>query len=175
MRKRHFLSALPLIGTAFVFLGSTPVSAQAPAPNTPSSQNASQSQSSTQALAKDPVAASPSPSPDKPKKVWTNENLTDTNGHVSVVGDPKNAARGGFSGPQADPQYIANTKKQLEKLDAELADTNKKLATLKDFNAGESVSYSGYQYRKGYEREPVNDQIRELEERESRRRPKSTR
>ena len=164
MRTRLFLSGLPPICAAFLFLGSVSVAAQAPASNSSSTQNTAQPQSSGQPAAKDPAATSLSPNPDKAKKVWTNENLADSNGHVSVVGDPKHAARGGSSGPQADPQYIANAKKQLEKLDTELADTNKKLAVLKDFNAGESVSYSGYQYRKGYDREPVNDQIRELEE-----------
>lgn len=96
--------------------------------------------------------------------MWTNENLADSNGHVSVVGDPKNVTKGSSSAQQADPQYISNARKQLEKLETELADTNKKLSNLKDFAAGESVSYSGYQYRKGYDREPVKDQIRELEE-----------
>lgn len=169
MGKHFFLLVLQLICTACLFLGflgSSPGSAQAPAPSSSSTQNGSQTQSSTQPQAKDPAAPAPSPNPnpDKPKKVWTNENLAEANGNVSVVGDPKHAARGGSSNPQADPQFIANTKKQLEKLEMELGDTNKKLATLKDFNAGESVSYSGYQYRKGYDREPVNDQIRELEE-----------
>jgi hypothetical protein len=104
------------------------------------------------------------PNPTKPSKVWTNENLAEANGHVSVVGDPKNASKGGGSGQLADPQYIANTRKQLEKLQSELADTDKKLADLKKFTAGESVSYSGYQYRKGYDREPVDAKIRDLEE-----------
>ena len=164
MRTRLFLSRLAPICIAFPFLASVPVSAQDPAANPSSTRNASQPQSSTQSAAKDPALTSPAPNPDKAKKVWTNENLADSNGHISVVGDPKHAARGGSSGQRADPQYIASTKKQLEKLDTELADTNRKLAALKDFNAGESVSYSGYQYRKGYDREPVNDQIRELEE-----------
>jgi hypothetical protein len=160
---QHRLSSVGLVAlcTGLSLLGAARASAQAPTPSASSGQSAQQSQASAQPPAKD--SATPA-NPDKPKKVWTNENLPDSNGHVSVVGDPKNAAKGSSTGQQADPQYIANARKQLEKLETELAEMNKKLANLKDFAAGESVSYSGYQYRKGYDREPVNDQIRELEE-----------
>jgi hypothetical protein len=161
MQRRLFPAGLAALCAGLLFYGLTKASAQAPAPSSSSTQNASQSQASTQAPPKD--SATPA-NAEKPKKVWTNENLADSNGHVSVVGDPKNAAKAGTSGQRADLQYIANTRKQLEKLQSELDDTNKKLANLRDFAAGESVSYSGYQYRKGYDREPVGDQIRELEE-----------
>jgi hypothetical protein len=97
------------------------------------------------------------------KKVWTNENLSDANGPVSVVGDPKNPAKGKTDTP-ADPQYIANARKQLEKLQSDLADTEKQLVALRDFSAGEPSHSAGKQLNKSYNQTPVNEQIRNLEE-----------
>ncbi len=42
----------------------------------------------------------------KPKKVWTNENLSGANGAVSVVGDPKSKPKPASSKP-ANAQYLA--------------------------------------------------------------------
>jgi hypothetical protein len=163
MRKRRFfpVGVLTLSGAFFHFAPAyTQGSGQEPAPSS------AQSQVSVPSPAQPPTKrTTPATAPAKPGKVWTNENLAEANGPVSVVGDPKKPAKGApGSAPSADPQYIANTRKQLEKLQSELADTNKKLVDLKDFLAGESVSYSGYQYRKGYDREPVDAQIHNLEE-----------
>jgi hypothetical protein len=97
------------------------------------------------------------------KKVWTNENLSDANGPVSVVGDPKNPVKGKTDSP-ADPQYVANARKQLEKLQSDLADTEKQLVALKDFSSGEPSHSAGKQLNKSYNQTPVNEQIRNLEE-----------
>jgi hypothetical protein len=125
-------------------------------------------------LRQDP-ATTPSQSQAKPsttpvgaknsKKIWTNENLADANGPVSVVGDPKNPGKGipGSDKP-ADPQYVANARKQLEKLQADLADANKQLLALKNFTAGEPSTSAGKQLNKGYNRTPVDQQIVALEE-----------
>jgi hypothetical protein len=97
------------------------------------------------------------------KKVWTNENLSDANGPISVVGDPKNPVKGKTETP-ADPQYVANARKQLEKLQSDLADTEKQLVALKDFSSGEPSHSAGKQWNKSYNQTPVNEQIRNLEE-----------
>src|SRR5207244_12956825 len=68
----------------------------APAPQSPSQD------SSTPAEAK------------KPKKVWTNENISGANGTVSVVGDPKNKPKPAPSKP-VDAQYVASVRRQLDK------------------------------------------------------------
>jgi hypothetical protein len=131
-------------------------------------------QSSDRVLRQDP-ATTPSQSQAKPsttpvgaknsKKVWTNENLADANGPVSVVGDPKNPGKGipGSDKP-ADPQYVANARKQLEKLQADLADANKQLLALRNFTAGEPSTSAGKQLNKSYNRTPVDQQIVALEE-----------
>jgi len=51
----------------------------------------------------------------KPKKVWTNENLSGANGAVSVVGDPKSKPKPSSSKP-ANAQYLGSVRKQLDKL-----------------------------------------------------------
>jgi hypothetical protein len=134
--------------------------AQNPAP--------SASQSSTPA----PVASSTPPQDanavapadaKKIKKVWTNEDVGGLNGPVSVVGNSKNLGKGGSDG-KADGQYIANTRKELAKLQSQLDDTEKQLADLKDFSEGKAPATSGsYQIDKGYNRVPVNQQIISLQ------------
>jgi hypothetical protein len=101
----------------------------------------------------------------KPKKVWTNENLSGANGSVSVVGDPRNLPKNkpGANKP-ADAQYAASVKKQLEKLQAQIDDIDKQLADFKRFNSGEPSPTSGsVQLHKGYSRDPVDAQMKALE------------
>jgi hypothetical protein len=116
--------------------------------------------------------APPAPSQDstppaetkKPKKVWTNENLSGANGAVSVVGDPKNKPKPASSKP-ANAQYVASVRKQLDKLQGEVAGIDKQLLDLKNFSAGEpSTSASGIKLNKSYEREPIEVQMRALQD-----------
>jgi len=102
----------------------------------------------------------------KAKKVLTNDDLSQTNGKISVVGDakeqpkPKPAAR-------ATPatQYIASLRNQLEWLEKQLKDVNKQIIDLKNFNAGEpSTRASGVQLDQRHQREPIEVQIRALED-----------
>jgi chromosome segregation ATPase len=100
----------------------------------------------------------------KPKKVWTNEDVNGLSGPVSVVGNSKNSGKAGSSA-KADPQYIANTRKELAKLQSQLDDTDKQLSDLKDFSEGKApATSSGYQINKGYNRVPVDQQITSLQD-----------
>jgi hypothetical protein len=119
-------------------------------------------------------AASPAPTPDttataaadakKTKKVWTNDDVNGLSGPVSVVGNSKNLGKAGGAGSKADGQYIVNTRKELAKLQSQMDDTNKQLADLTDFSAGKAAATSsGYQINKGYNREPVDQQITGLQ------------
>ena len=125
------------------------------------------------AAAQSPDTSSPSPAAPsqnaappaeakKPKKVWTNENLGDANGAVSIVGDPKSKLKPSAAKP-ADAQYIASARKQLEKLQAQIADADEQIADLTNFSKGEPNSSSGIQLDKGYRREPIDVQIRALQ------------
>ena len=71
----------------------------------------------------------------KPKKVWTNENLSGANSAVFVVGDPKNKPKPSSSKP-ANAQYLASVRKQLDKLQGEIAGIDKQLVDLKNFSDG---------------------------------------
>ena len=112
--------------------------------------------------------APPAPSQDsatpaetkKPKKVWTNENLSGASGSVSVVDDPKNAPKAVSSKP-INAQYVASVRKQLDKLQGQVADIDKQLVDLKNFSEGEpSTSASGLKLNKSYDREPIEVQMR---------------
>ena len=118
-----------------------------------------------------PSPAAPSPDPakpadeSKPKKVWTNENISGASGVVSVVGDQKGSAKM-KSNPEkpADAQYIANTRKELEKLQTQMDETKKQIADLTNFSKGDSsANASGIKLDRNYAREPIEVQIRSLE------------
>lgn len=117
-----------------------------------------------------PAAPSQNPAPTtdttKPKKVWTNDNLSHANGAVSIVGDSNNGSKTKpASGKPADAQYVASVRKQLEKLQEQIAEVDKQLVDLKNFSAGEpSSSASGIKLNKSYDRDPVQVQIRELQD-----------
>jgi hypothetical protein len=103
----------------------------------------------------------------KTKKIWTNDDVNNLNGPVSVVGDAKNSGKAS-SAATADPQYIANVKKQLEKLRSQLEDTDKQLSDLKNFSDGKGATTSGgYEFTKGYNRVPVDQQISNLQAKKS--------
>lgn len=119
------------------------------------SLNAAQQQASTPAALEEK----------KPKKVWTNEDLS---GHHDPA--PASSKNAKDSPPkkstpgQADAQFVANTRKQLAKLESELKDTDQQLSDLKDFLAGKpAATSSGYPLNKGYNRVPVDQQITNLE------------
>jgi hypothetical protein len=121
-----------------------------------------------------PATPAQSPSPDstsateakKPKKVWTNENLGGAGGTVSVVGDPKSKPKPVSSGKTANAGYIAQVRKQLEKYQDQIVDIDKQLLDLKNFSEGEpsTKATSGIKLNKSYNREPIEVQIRTLQD-----------
>jgi hypothetical protein len=152
-----------VLSSVFVFCGAvthSPCFAQSAAPST--SQSPNPAPAASPAPAQDATAPAPA-DPKKSKKVWTNEDVNGLNGPVSVVGNSKNLGKGG-AGAKADGQYIANTRKELAKLQSQLEDTAKQLVDLKDFSEGKTpATSSGYQINKGYNRVPVDQQITGLQ------------
>jgi chaperonin cofactor prefoldin len=127
-------------------------SAAAQSPDPASSQAASQSQDSTA-----PADAQ------KPKKVWTNDDVKAA-GPVSVVGNPKSKPK--TSAPKTvNDSYVASVRKQLEKLQKQIADIDKQLTDLKNFSEGDpSNNASGIKLNKSYDREPIEVQMRALQD-----------
>jgi chaperonin cofactor prefoldin len=107
--------------------------------------------------------AAPPAEAKKPKKVWTNEDIPRSTGAVSVVGDAKSKPQPAAARP-ANAQYVASVRKQLEKLQGQIADIDKQLVDLKNFSEGEpSTSASGVKLNKNYSREPIEVQMRALQ------------
>lgn len=104
----------------------------------------------------------------KPKKVLTNEDLSNSNGKISVVGNGQNnpGSKPKAAAPKtANPQYVASVRDQIEKLLKQIVDVDKQITDLKNFKAGEpTTNSSGVQLDKRYEREPVEVQIRALQD-----------
>jgi hypothetical protein len=135
--------------------------AQSPTPST--SQSPIPAPATAPAQPQDATAAAPADAK-KTKKVWTNDDVNGLSGPVSVVGNSKNSGKAS-SGAKADPQYIANTRKELAKLQSQLDDTDKQLSDLRDFSEGKApATSSGYQINKGYNRVPVDQQITGLQD-----------
>ena len=104
----------------------------------------------------------------KTKKVLTNEDLSSSTGKISVVGNGQNnpGNKPKAAAPKtANPQYVASVRNQIEKLLKQIVDVDKQITDLKNFKAGEpSTNSSGVQLDKRYEREPVEVQIRALQD-----------
>jgi len=136
---------------ALIFTFFAALSATAQTPDTSSPTSPAQSQDSA------PPADAP-----KPKKVWTNDNVSGAKGPVSVVGDPNSKPKPAPPRP-ANTQYAASVRKQIEKLQAQIDDIDKQLVDLKNFSEGEPpTSASGIKLDKSYNREPIEVQMRSL-------------
>lgn len=113
------------------------------------------------------VAPTSGDSPTKtstPKKVWTNENLADSGGKVSVVGDERNQKYTVTPDKPADPGTVSRIRENLKKLQDQRASVNQQLISFKEFQKGETVARSDSEVPQGYTRVPVNQQISALEE-----------
>lgn len=98
------------------------------------------------------------------KKVWTNENLGNANGKVSVVGDKRNQKYTATPDKPADPATVSHIRESLKKLQTQLDGVNLQLASFKEFQEGETVSKTDNEIPQGYTRVPVNQQIPVLEQ-----------
>lgn len=99
-----------------------------------------------------------------PKKVWTNENLAQAGGPVSVVGDNRNQKYTPTPVKSADPATVSKIRENLKKLQTQLDGINLQLSSMKDFQQGETVTKSSDEIPPGYTRVPVNQQIPVLQE-----------
>jgi hypothetical protein len=110
-----------------------------------------------------PASSVPKDQSAKPKKVWTNENLAEASGPISVVGDSKNAPKEISTANAADARFLEQTRGQLHKLRQEIAEDDKQIAALTAFMAGEGSGQADRQLHKGYNSQPVPQQISALE------------
>ena len=98
---------------------------------------------------------------EKSKKVWTNDDVRSA-GSVSVIGDPRNQ-KYTMTKPTG-PATVAKYKNDLQKLQTQLSDVNKKLQQYQDFASGKAPVEGGRDLDHGYNRTPVDQQIAKLQD-----------
>jgi hypothetical protein len=145
----------------------------------PPAPAASQAQTSSS----DANAAAPKDQPSdkdltkkKPKKVWTNEEMSTIHGKISVVGDPQQAnassdsrkwnsdSDSGNANDLEREKVVANYREQLRQLREQQDAIDKKIANYRNFKADNASPSGGINVRNRYSMTPAEDQIRQLEE-----------
>jgi hypothetical protein len=133
-----------------LFAGVGPLAAQSDGP------------SSIAPTPKEPDRATVSTPPSgNPKRVWSNEDL---GGPVSASANKPTRQNPPAPSRTADPATIDRIKKNLKKLQEQLADVNLKLDSFRKFQQGENVSSAGRDLSKGYTRTPIEQQVATLQD-----------
>ena len=139
-----------------------PAASQAPAP-TPNT-----------AAAKD-QASDKDQTKKKPKKVWTNDEISAVRGKISVVGDPSQsssysdsrqwntASDSGSGGNTEREKAIANYREQLRQLREQQDAIDKKISAVRNFKADNSSPSGGINMRTRYSMTTTDDEIKQLE------------
>ncbi len=145
-------------------------------------------QDTNQAAAAHGATTSGAAAKSKPKKVWTNEDMGDVTGTISVVGteQPKStpttskisslqpavpsagnakqgaAAKSGDN--EVDPKTLAQVKQQVQKLQASIDQLDKQIDQLKGLSRGDSKNTGGLNAdTSSYSTATIPDQIKSLE------------
>lgn len=130
-------------------------------------QDPANSQTATDA--KSPSAAGEKKPSDgkKAKKVWTNEEVGSLPGTVSVVGSNRPGEREtASSGNVADPRRgkILRYRGAIVELRKKIEAADQRIAQYKNFKADDSSPNGGINPNKGYTMVPLNEQVKQLEE-----------
>jgi prefoldin subunit 5 len=95
-----------------------------------------------------------------PRRFGPNDDVAAASGSNSPATKSKNNSA---SASDTNTKPAKQLHDRLDKLEAQLRDTEKQLRDLKNFAAGEGNGTAGGQLHKGYRMEPVPDQIAKLE------------
>ena len=166
MRRFLFSSALLLLATFTAYASES---------STPAGQSTSD--------AAKPAAQSPAPADQgsaegarkKPKKVWTNDEISKVggDGSISVVGKEADSnAKGSSKGNSSKSTRASSAKEnqpgsyrsRLRQLHNQLETTEKQISDLRNFNGESTGTSGGVDMNRGYSRTSVEDQIKILEE-----------
>jgi chromosome segregation ATPase len=111
----------------------------------------------------------------KPKKVWTNDEISAVRGKISVVGDPSqsssysdsrqwnSASDSGSGGNTEREKAIANYREQLRQLREQQDAIDKKISAVRNFKADNSSPSGGINMRTRYSMTTTDDEIKQLE------------
>jgi hypothetical protein len=145
-------------------------------PLVPAASQAQSSAPGTNVAAPKDQASDKDATKKKPKKVWTNEEMSTMHGIISVVGDPEQAnappdsrkwnndSDSGKGNDLEREKVVANYREQLRQLRGQQDDIDKKIADYRNFKADNSSPSGGINVRNRYSMTPAEDQIRQLEE-----------
>ncbi len=120
----------------------------------------------------DTPPASSSPEKKKPKKVWTNDEISSVKGTVSVVGDGNSSSEKSGDKPssissgaeEARKKQIENYRNQIRQYQAQIEKIDKRITQLKNFKAENTTPAGGINPTQGYNMVPLEEQVKELEE-----------
>jgi hypothetical protein len=171
--------AIAAAGLLFVLCAPMPALARLQDAGKPSSQDQESSSTASTPGAK--------PAKPRPKKVWTNDNVSDVGGTISVVGSPSNGTGGSAAARSSgnnlkgqpkptnatkasiDPKVVAQLRDQLQRLQSQLAIVERQLSDLKGASKGDSKNTGGVrQDTWSYDSSSVEEQIQHLQEKKKR-------
>jgi chromosome segregation ATPase len=148
----------------------------APAPSEPSKPSAQAPAQAANAAAPKDQSSDRDQTKKKPKKVWTNEEMSTLQGKISVVGDPELAnatsesskwnsdSDSGNGNNLEREKAIANYREQLRQLRQQQDSIDKKITDFRNFKADNASPSGGINVRNRYTMTPAEDQIRQLED-----------
>jgi len=108
----------------------------------------------------------------KPKKVCTNDELSSVSGGVSVVGDGNQATaqpsprrpESSTGGNDFRRKQIETYRNQIQQLQSQIDVADKRITQLKNFKGEHASPAGGINPAQGYNMVPVEEQVRQLEE-----------
>jgi hypothetical protein len=107
----------------------------------------------------------------KPKKVWTDDDISSVKGGVSVVGDAKASSEKQSDKSSATPagdevrqKQIQNYRDQIQQYQSQMDAIDKRISQLRNFKAENTAPSGGINPNQGYNMVPVEDQVKQLEE-----------
>jgi hypothetical protein len=107
----------------------------------------------------------------KPKKVWTNDEIGSVKGGVSVVGDGRQGepSRSRAEEPSGDshdarPETVRKYRDQIRQLRDQMAAADRRIEQLKSFKGENASPSGGININQGYNMVPVEEQVKQLEE-----------
>src|SRR5215470_15939148 len=114
---------------------------------------------------------SSAPAPEKPKKVWTNEEMGSLKGPISVVGDKSSAKPSSSTNKKYDhantgshAAAVRRYRDEIAQLKTQIGLADARISEMKNFKADNAAPSGGLQLHKGYTMLPPEEQIKQLEE-----------
>ena len=159
------MKSILVIMVAFCSALAVPCSAQSP----DSSGTSPDAKASTPATGQQPASTD---AKKKPKKVWTNEEIGSVKGGVSIVGDGSSSATKSPDKKSASAsvtaelreKQIENYRSRIQELQGQIDAADKRISQLKNFKGENTSPSGGININQGYDMVPVEDQVRQLED-----------